>query len=72
MFDDSHGNRVSVSDADAGSGTVRVTLSVGCATAPHQGEKVDTLFAAADRALYAAKRGGRNQVVLHQADRTDT
>ena len=40
-----------------------ITLSVGVATIyPHQLENTEALFVAADRAMYAAKEGGRNQV----------
>ena len=42
--------------------TVRVTASFGVATYPRDGETADELIAAADHALYAAKRGGRNQI----------
>ncbi len=41
---------------------VRVTLSIGVATAPLHGDALDTLFAAADGALYGSKRNGRNAV----------
>lgn len=39
-----------------------VTLSLGVATFPVDGHDPATLMAAADRALYQAKRGGRNRV----------
>jgi diguanylate cyclase (GGDEF)-like protein len=45
----------------AGSG-VHLTCSVGVATYPHDGQTRDSLVDAADRAMYAAKRLGRNQV----------
>ncbi len=45
-------------------GTLRVTASLGLATYPEHGHDKQALFAAADRALYAAKHGGRNQVAL--------
>ena len=41
---------------------VRVTLSIGVATAPQHGDALDSLFAAADGALYGSKRRGRNAV----------
>jgi diguanylate cyclase (GGDEF)-like protein len=44
-----------------------VTMSFGCATVnPTAFGTAAELLAAADQALYAAKRGGRNQVVLHK------
>lgn len=43
-------------------GTIGVTLSIGIATAEPGHDDLEALFAAADRALYIAKRRGRNQV----------
>ncbi|NAZ86194.1 GGDEF domain-containing protein [Kineococcus indalonis] len=43
---------------------VRVTISAGVAACPEHGTSPDELLLAADRALYAAKSGGRDQVVL--------
>ncbi|MBC7895623.1 MAG: diguanylate cyclase, partial [Cytophagaceae bacterium] len=49
-------------------GAVTVTLSIGLSTAPLHGSTFEALFAAADRALYDAKRRGRNVVSLAGAD----
>ena len=43
--------------------TERVTVSVGVASGAHAGEPIDEIVARADRALYAAKRSGRDRVV---------
>jgi diguanylate cyclase (GGDEF)-like protein/PAS domain S-box-containing protein len=53
--------------AQAGQGA-HVTVSLGLAT--HTGELGDTayLVGAADRALYSAKRAGRNRVARHEAE----
>lgn len=46
-------------------GPMSVTCSVGVATFPAAGGTWDELFKAADEALYASKRGGRNRVTAH-------
>jgi diguanylate cyclase (GGDEF)-like protein len=43
---------------------IRATVSVGVATYPKHGVTADDLFSVADRALYAAKRDGRNRVTV--------
>ena len=45
-------------------GAFNVTCSVGVATFPEAGGKWDELFKAADEALYASKRAGRNKVTV--------
>lgn len=44
-----------------------VTISVGVAVLPNHGLTGAELMVAADQALYAAKRAGRNRVVAHRA-----
>ncbi|MFL5607103.1 MAG: HD domain-containing phosphohydrolase [Gemmatimonadaceae bacterium] len=44
--------------------TMSVTLSVGVATAPQHGESFEAMFTAADRALFEAKREGRDKVIV--------
>ena len=45
-------------------GSFGVTCSVGVATFPEVGRDWDSLFKAADEALYASKRNGRNRVTI--------
>jgi two-component system cell cycle response regulator len=48
---------------DVNAGTpVHITVSIGVASWPLQGDSADTLVAAADAALYVAKRSGRNRI----------
>jgi two-component system cell cycle response regulator len=45
-----------------------ITISIGVAVSRHQADRSEDLLARADRALYAAKRQGRNRVVLANDD----
>jgi diguanylate cyclase (GGDEF)-like protein len=53
-----------------GSGSLKVTASLGAASIPASAENVQDLIAAADRALYEAKRVGKNRAVA-AADKED-
>jgi len=44
-----------------------VTASIGVATAPHHAADAEGLFRAADAAMYAVKRAGKNGVGLAPA-----
>jgi diguanylate cyclase (GGDEF)-like protein len=55
--------RVSV----GGAALSRITASLGIATYPQHGERLDELVRAADAALYKAKAAGRNQIVATSA-----
>jgi diguanylate cyclase (GGDEF)-like protein len=46
-------------------GKLKVTCSLGVATYPEHGGDRETLFEAADRALYKAKHAGRNRVAIN-------
>nr|WP_231702466.1 GGDEF domain-containing protein [Rheinheimera lutimaris] len=48
---------------DAGSKTVHITISLGCAIR-QSGESTTALLKRADEALYSAKKAGRNQVAF--------
>jgi diguanylate cyclase (GGDEF)-like protein len=51
------------SSISLGEQSLRLTVSVGVASASAPGVQAQELFAAADRALYRAKRLGRNRVL---------
>lgn len=44
-----------------------ITVSIGVAEAPGQGETIEALVEAADQALYVAKQSGKNKVVQYQS-----
>ncbi|WP_210397499.1 sensor domain-containing diguanylate cyclase [Motiliproteus sediminis] len=44
------------------SGPVQVGISIGVSVFPHHGDTVDQLLAAADQAMYRAKRKGKNRL----------
>ena len=52
-------------------GHVHATLSIGV-TLAHKNESTDALVARADTAMYRAKQGGRNRVVIFDAAGSDT
>lgn len=61
--------RESVADCpfSVGGREISITISLGVASYPEGARSGDELFAAADRALYEAKRKGRNRVVGDRA-----
>ncbi|MBD3879183.1 MAG: GGDEF domain-containing protein, partial [Quinella sp. 1Q5] len=48
-----------------------VTASIGIAIAPHSGRDYDTLFAAADKAVYYVKNHGKNGYHCELFDKDD-
>jgi diguanylate cyclase (GGDEF)-like protein len=58
--------RKAIEDASIDPG---VTVSIGLASFPADGRDGDTLVRAADEALYASKRGGRNRVTAARQNR---
>ncbi|MEJ0071129.1 MAG: GGDEF domain-containing protein [Pseudomonadota bacterium] len=53
-----------------GGNRLRFTVSIGVAAFPEAGDNVEALLKSADQALYAAKQGGRNRVILAGQDAT--
>ncbi len=53
-------------------GPLQVTCSIGVATFPDAGQTWDTLFKAADEALFVSKRSGRNRSTAWSAPRKTT
>ncbi len=49
-----------------------ITISIGICAMPEHGQDAESLLAAADRALYAAKAAGRNRVVPARAEPAPT
>jgi diguanylate cyclase (GGDEF)-like protein len=45
---------------------IHTTVSIGVAAFPVHGKSVQEIIQAADQALYAAKGGGRNRVIVYQ------
>jgi diguanylate cyclase (GGDEF)-like protein len=48
--------------------TLQLTISLGAAVFPVHGETPDQVLKAADTALYAAKKAGRNRAVLASSE----
>ncbi len=54
-------------DVNATSGALSITISIGMSTLEREDDDADTLLKRADKALYRAKRDGRNRVVADAA-----
>lgn len=48
-------------------GGIGISVSIGV-TMRRQGESPDTVISRADHAMYEAKRGGRNRIVMEHED----
>ena len=53
---------------NATSQAIRMTVSLGVASFPLDGDSEETLIAAADRTLYQAKHRGRNRVMRYGSE----
>jgi diguanylate cyclase (GGDEF)-like protein len=56
-------NSMSAMPLEEGVHRVECTVSIGLATFPEDGSTLDAVIARADRAMYGAKKGGRDRVV---------
>lgn len=59
-----HGHRFTLPNGEA----IRLSISVGVAGLPEHASDLPSLLEHADRALYAAKAGGRNRVVIYEPE----
>jgi diguanylate cyclase (GGDEF)-like protein len=50
---------------EAGHDRIRTSLSIGMVTFPADGRSADALMIAADQAMYASKRRGKNRIVAY-------
>lgn len=57
-----------LSHITVGKTTIKVTFSMGIAIASGKGMEFETVFQAADSALYQAKSQGKNNVVIHRCE----
>jgi diguanylate cyclase (GGDEF)-like protein len=62
--------RLGVAERAISGSELRPTVSVGVVSYPLDGRSADTLMIAADRAMYASKRGGKNRVARASTDPT--
>ncbi len=51
----------------SGEGPVKCTVSIGVCDSKMVGKDFKSMFSAADQALYAAKKSGRNKVILYSS-----
>ena len=54
--------RLAMGDRDIPGLALRPTISLGVVSYPADGRSADTLLVSADRAMYIAKRGGKDRV----------
>ncbi|MFP4601489.1 MAG: diguanylate cyclase [Halochromatium sp.] len=61
--------RIAALDIDCGGHRIQLSISLGAAQREAEHEHFDALLSAADKALYAAKSGGRNRVCFYHNKR---
>ncbi|MFA9949895.1 diguanylate cyclase domain-containing protein [Dentiradicibacter hellwigii] len=56
---------------EIGQHTLQLSISIGAALFPHDGEDAETLTRRADQAMYRAKQAGKNQYHLYDSEKDD-